>query len=157
MRDESQMSLILLDIDCFKQFNDFYGHIFGDDCLRAVATTALGAASRAVDLVARYGGEEIAIILPGTGSEGSMQVAETMRARIEALRLPHKGNSAGDWVTASLGVATALARHGGGMQMPESLILAADYALYKAKHEGRNRVATSHLHRRALYASWQSS
>jgi len=145
LREGGQMSLILLDIDHFKQFNDQYGHIFGDDCLRAVAYAVRGAVGRATDVVARYGGEEIAIILSGTDSDGAIAVAENVRASVEALRLPHKGNLASEWVTASLGVATALARHGGTMKMPESLLLAADSALYKAKHEGRNRIAASHL------------
>ncbi len=145
LREGSQVSLILLDIDSFKQFNDLYGHLFGDDCLRAVANAVRGVVGRAIDLVARYGGEEIAIILPSTDSDGAMEVAENVRASVEALRLPHKGNLASEWVTASLGVATALARHGGTMKMPESLLLAADHALYKAKHDGRNRIAASHL------------
>ena len=145
LRDGSPLSLILLDIDCFKQFNDYYGHVFGDNCLRVVAFAVRDAVSRAVDFVARYGGEELAIILPGTDSEGAVKIAENVRARIEALQLPHKGNLASEWVTASFGVATALARHGGIMKMPEGLLLAADHALYKAKHEGRNRIAVSHL------------
>jgi diguanylate cyclase (GGDEF)-like protein/PAS domain S-box-containing protein len=146
LREGTEMSLILLDIDHFKQFNDHYGHLFGDDCLRAIARAIQNALARTLDLAARYGGEEIAIILPGTDAAGALQVAERLRTRIEALRIPHNWNSEGSgFVTASFGLATALARCGGTMKMPESLLLAADNALYKAKSNGRNRVETAHL------------
>jgi diguanylate cyclase (GGDEF)-like protein len=145
LRDGSEISLLLLDIDHFKQFNDQYGHQAGDDCLRAVAA-AVTEAVRITDTVARYGGEEITVILPSTFTAGAVEVAEKIRASIEALRLPLEGNpEGGNWVTVSVGVATALARVGGTMRMPESLLLAADNAMYKAKHEGRNRVATALL------------
>jgi len=145
LREGSQISLLLLDLDHFKEFNDLYGHQFGDDCLRAVATAVAGAV-RATDLTARYGGEEIAVILPSTGSAGALETAEKVRAAIEALQLTHEGNpDGGGLVTASIGVATALARDGGTMRMPESLLLSVDHALYKAKHEGRNRLATTLL------------
>jgi diguanylate cyclase (GGDEF)-like protein/PAS domain S-box-containing protein len=145
LREGSEVSLLLLDIDHFKLFNDRYGHLVGDDCLRAVAATVSGAV-RASDLVARYGGEEIAVILPSTLIAGAVEVAEKVRCAVEALRLCHEGNpEGGGGVTVSVGVATALARVGGTMRMPESLLLAADNAMYKAKHEGRNRVATSLL------------
>jgi diguanylate cyclase (GGDEF)-like protein/PAS domain S-box-containing protein len=145
LREGSQISLLLLDIDHFKGFNDLYGHQVGDDCLRAVAAAVAGAV-RATDIVARYGGEEIAIILPSADTAGAIETAEKVRSAIENLRLTHEGNAeAGGWVTASIGVATALARQGGTMRMPESLLLAADNALYKAKREGRNRFATALL------------
>ncbi len=145
LREGSQISLLLLDIDHFKEFNDQYGHQVGDDCLRAVAAAVAGAV-RSTDIVARYGGEEIAIILPSTGMEGAAEVAEKVRSAIESLQLSHKGNpEGGGWLIASIGTATALARHGGTITTPESLLLAADGALYKAKHEGRNRVATTLL------------
>jgi diguanylate cyclase (GGDEF)-like protein/PAS domain S-box-containing protein len=144
-RAGTQMSLLLLDIDHFKKFNDEHGHQVGDDCLRAVAN----AAARAVgekDIVARYGGEEIAIILPLADTMRAVETAEKVRAAIEGLRLTHTKNpEGGGWVTASIGAATALARHGGTMRMPESLLLAADNALYKAKHGGRNRVESGML------------
>jgi diguanylate cyclase (GGDEF)-like protein/PAS domain S-box-containing protein len=145
LREGSQISLLLLDLDHFKEFNDQYGHQVGDDCLRAVATAVRGAV-RVTDIVARYGGEEITVILPSTATAGAVEAAEKVRVAIEALRFPHEGYlEGGGWVTASVGVATALARYGGSMRMPESLLLAADNALYKAKHEGRNRVATALL------------
>jgi diguanylate cyclase (GGDEF)-like protein/PAS domain S-box-containing protein len=145
LREGSQISLLLLDIDHFKRFNDLYGHQVGDDCLRAVAAAVSGAV-RTTDIVARYGGEEIAIILPSTFTDGAMEVAEKVRSAIESLRLGLEGNSeTASSVTVSIGVATALARQGGTIKMPESLLLAADNAMYKAKHKGRNRVATSLL------------
>jgi diguanylate cyclase (GGDEF)-like protein/PAS domain S-box-containing protein len=140
LREGTQMSLLLLDIDHFKNFNDLYGHQVGDDCLRAVAQAALGAV-RQTDTVARYGGEEIAIILPRVDGPGAAETAEKVRAAIEGLRLTHAENpEGGGCVTASIGAATALARAGGTMRMPEGLLMAADHALYKAKHAGRNRV-----------------
>jgi diguanylate cyclase (GGDEF)-like protein/PAS domain S-box-containing protein len=145
LREGSEMSLLLLDIDHFKQFNDQYGHQAGDDCLRAVAA-AVSEAVRVTDTVARYGGEEITVILSSTFTAGAAEVAEKIRAAVEALQLPLEGiPEGGSWVTVSVGVATALARVGGTMTMPESLLLAADNAMYKAKHEGRNRVATALL------------
>lgn len=141
LRQGSQISLVLLDIDHFKNFNDLYGHQAGDDCLRALAM-AVKNATRSSDFVARYGGEEIAVVLPATESIAASEIAERIRAQIEGLRITHEGNSeGGNLVTASVGVATALARCGGTMRMPESLLLAADNALYRAKHEGRNRIA----------------
>jgi len=146
LREGSQISLLLLDVDHFKTFNDQYGHQVGDDCLRAIAIAVSDATNRATDIVARYGGEEIAVILPSVNSEGAVKVADRIRSEIEGLRIPHRGNSeGGGWVTASIGVATALSRHGGTMAMPEGLLQAADTALYKAKNGGRNRVATTLL------------
>lgn len=101
---------------------------------------------RATDSAARYGGDEITIILPSTYLAGAVEAAERMRSTIEALRIPHEGNpEGGGWASVSIGVTTAFARFCGAMSMPESLLLAADTALYKAKHEGRNRVATTPL------------
>ena len=145
LRDGSQISLLMLDIDHFKNFNDQYGHQAGDDCLRAVAAAVSGAV-RTTDIVARYGGEEIVVILPSTYTAGAVETAEKVCSAIEALRLPNEGNpEGGGWVTVSVGVATALARIGGTIRMPESLLLAADNAMYKAKNNGRNRVATAVL------------
>jgi diguanylate cyclase (GGDEF)-like protein/PAS domain S-box-containing protein len=146
LRDGTQMSLLLLDLDNFKGFNDQYGHQVGDDCLRAVAVAVQGAVRRPGDLAARYGGEELVVILPNTDAAGALQVAEQIRAAIEALRMPHLANpEGGGWVTASIGASTALCRVGGTMRMPESLLAAADTALYKAKHNGRNSVASTLL------------
>lgn len=138
LRGGSDISLLLLDIDHFKRFNDTYGHQAGDDCLRAIAA-AVKEGVRSTDIAARYGGEEIAVILRPTSAVDALVVAEKLRAAIEALRLPLDGG----WVTASIGVATALARQGGSTRMPESLLLVADKALYQAKREGRNRVVSA--------------
>ncbi len=142
LREGTKISLLLLDLDHFKEFNDRYGHTVGDDCLRAVASAIRSVARRPGDVVARYGGEEIAVILYDTDLEGGEGVAEQIRQAILALRLPHAENpEGGGWVTASTGVATALAIVGGTIRMPESLLVAADGAMYRAKHGGRNRVA----------------
>jgi diguanylate cyclase (GGDEF)-like protein/PAS domain S-box-containing protein len=141
----SAISLLLLDLDHFKEFNDSYGHQVGDDCLRAVAA-ALRGTVRESDVAARYGGEELAVVLPDTHSAGAVELAERFRAAVEALGLTHSANpEGGGVVTVSIGVATALSRDGGTIAMPEGLLLSADLALYKAKHEGRNRTATTFL------------
>jgi diguanylate cyclase (GGDEF)-like protein/PAS domain S-box-containing protein len=146
LREGSQMSLLLLDVDRFKRFNDQYGHQAGDDCLRAVAAVARAGARRALDIVARYGGEELAFILPCTHAPGALQVAEKIRGAIAELKIPHAGNQdGGGFVTASIGVATAQAHKTETMKMPDSILISADYALYQAKHDGRNRVAATPL------------
>ena len=147
LRTGSQLSLLLLDLDRFKSLNDRYGHQVGDDCLRAVSTTLTKAgARRRRDVAARYGGEELAVILPDTGSADAIVVAEHVRKEIERLGLPNADNTAGNGlVTASIGVATAIAREGGTMGTPGGLLMAADNALYKAKTDGRNRIVSTVL------------
>jgi len=145
LREGSQLSLLLIDIDNFKSVNDTYGHQVGDDYLRAISA-ALCETVRSPDTVARYGGEEFAVILPSVDSRGAVQTAERLRAAIGDLQLTYEETlEGGGLVTASIGAATALARQGGTIKMPESLLLAADTALYKAKLGGRNRVATAVL------------
>jgi len=145
LREGSRVSLLLLDVDHFKELNDRYGHGAGDDCLCAIAT-AVNETVRATDSAARYGGDEITIILPSTDIGGAVEAAERMRTAIEELRIPHEGNpEGGGWASASIGATTAFAGSPWAMRMPESLLLAADRALYRAKHEGRNRVATAML------------
>lgn len=139
-------SLMLLDVDHFKSFNDLYGHQVGDDCLRAVAAAVRDNVRRPRDFVARYGGEEIAVILPETEAAGALTVAESVRGAIERLTIPHAGNAEGNgMVTVSIGVTTAVSAMGGTVKMPEGLLLTADNALYKAKHNGRNRIESSLL------------
>jgi diguanylate cyclase (GGDEF)-like protein/PAS domain S-box-containing protein len=140
----SQISLLLLDLDYFKRFNDQYGHLAGDDCLRAVAAAVRGAV-RTTDRVARYGGEEITVILPSTSSAGAVAAAEKVRSAVETLGIRHEGNEkCGGRVTVSIGVATAFVRQSEAADgTPECLIRAADNAMYKAKREGRNRVGTA--------------
>lgn len=145
LRTGGEMALVLLDIDHFKQFNDLYGHQAGDDCLRAVADCIRQSGRRPTDMICRYGGEEIVIILGDTDSNAAVLMASDILARVESLGIPHHGSSCSPHVTASIGVAAAIARLGGTMQMPEGLLQAADHALYKAKAGGRNRVEQSIL------------
>jgi len=123
LRAGSQLSIVLVDIDHFKQFNDLYGHVAGDETLRTVAD-ALTSAVRATDTISRYGGDEMAVILPDTDSAGAMRVSEEVRAGVEALQLLHAANGeCGGHVTVSVGAATAFARQGGTATIAESLIL----------------------------------
>jgi diguanylate cyclase (GGDEF)-like protein len=146
VKDDTQMSLLLLDIDRFKGFNDAYGHQTGDDCLRTIARTLQSLPLNPDDMVARYGGEEIAIILAHAGAQAAADIASQACRRVEALGLPHRlCTENGGLVTVSVGVATAMACHGGSAEMPYALLAAADRALYAAKDGGRNRVATSLL------------
>lgn len=131
--EEKPLSLIMVDVDHFKRYNDTYGHQRGDECLRRVAT-ALQEATRPGDLTIRYGGEEFTVLLPGTPSEAAAQVAERIRQRIAALALPHPSNESG-MVSVSMGVATTIPRLEADAM---TLLAAADAALYRAKHAGRN-------------------
>jgi len=137
MRETEPISLIMVDVDYFKLFNDHYGHQAGDDCLKRVAHALESALQRPTDMVARYGGEEFVALLPGTHSRGGLQVAEGMRKAVEALQVAHAGSPAYARVTVSLGLATVVPML---KREPAALIKAADDALYAAKREGRNRV-----------------
>jgi diguanylate cyclase (GGDEF)-like protein len=139
------MALLLLDVDYFKQFNDTYGHQAGDDCLRAIAACAKEQCRRPGDVACRYGGEELAVILGESGADAALARAEAIRSSIEALNILHERSACSSSVTVSIGVAAAFARAGGSVRMPESLLQAADHALYKAKNEGRNCVRSSIL------------
>jgi diguanylate cyclase (GGDEF)-like protein len=140
-RTDAPLSLLLLDLDHFKRYNDIYGHQCGDDCLRQVAQTLTCALRRPTDLLARYGGEEFAVILADTDARGAAVVAGTLRSRVEALEIVHADSSLREQVTISIGVATARAQPGSSSQ---SLLRAADQALYEAKRHGRNRVVAVH-------------
>jgi len=135
-RDGSSISLILIDIDHFKKFNDGYGHQGGDDCLRKVARTLASTVKRPSDLVARYGGEEFAVVMPGTDREGALKIAEALRSGVDSMNLTHEFSTTADHVTISLGVATMPPS---GTTAPEELITKADEALYQAKEAGRNQ------------------
>jgi diguanylate cyclase (GGDEF)-like protein len=135
-RDSRSLSLLMIDVDYFKRYNDTYGHQGGDDCLRRVAAAMTGVVKRASDSVARYGGEEFAILMPATEPEGARIVAKRILRAVEALGLPHTGSDVADHVTVSIGVASMLSN---SSELPAQLIAAADAALYRAKHEGRNR------------------
>lgn len=140
-RAQLSLSLIMLDIDYFKQYNDTYGHLAGDRCLVAVAQTIAQAANRPGDLVARYGGEEFAVILPETTLENATYLAETIRQAILDVHLPHEVSPLG-CITISLGVACTRPQ---GDPQPELLIAAADAALYRAKAHGRNTCQATSL------------
>jgi diguanylate cyclase (GGDEF)-like protein/PAS domain S-box-containing protein len=143
LRTGSKLSLLLMDIDHFKSFNDSLGHQVGDDCLRAVASAIAGFARRPNDLAARYGGEELALILADTDMAAAMEIADAARSSVEGLLIPHAGKAG--YVTVSIGVATTVAQVGGSVTMPQGLLQAADTALYKAKSNGRNRVESALL------------
>ncbi len=127
----------MIDVDCFKQYNDIYGHAAGDECLRAIGTAVGKSPRRAGDVIARYGGEELAVLLPGTDVQGALLIAENIRLAIQRLQLTHAGN-AGGLVTVSVGV-DAFSPVTQGKRSLE-LIESADKALYQAKAEGRNEI-----------------
>ncbi|WP_223470202.1 sensor domain-containing diguanylate cyclase [Massilia soli] len=136
MRQKQPLSLLMVDVDNFKAYNDANGHLGGDECLKRIAK-AVASEMRANDLVARYGGEEFAVILPNQALKGAAIVAERIRARVEQLRMPNKFARDGR-ITVSIGAATALASNGTD---PSELVSTADTALYRAKHMGRNRIS----------------
>lgn len=136
-RNSSPLSLLMIDIDFFKAFNDHYGHAAGDECLRKVAHTLKNSVERASDVIARYGGEEFAAGLPETNRESAEIVAERMRTNVEQLNIPHASSPISDHVTLSLGAATTVPSEG---VLPNDLINVADEFLYKAKERGRNQV-----------------
>jgi len=136
-RTKSSLSLILLDIDHFKQLNDSYGHLAGDDCLKVVGKTVEASLERSTDLAARYGGEEFVCVLPDTSLEGAIKLAEKIRRNIEALLIPNKQTGGLLNITASLGVVTAIPSQ---VLPPFVLVEAVDKRLYEAKQSGRNCV-----------------
>lgn len=136
-RSGTPLSLIMTDIDFFKDFNDNYGHGVGDDCLKKVATTLAGSIERPSDLVARYGGEEFVALLPDTDAAGAHAIAERFRNQVESMHIPHAYSAASNYVTVSMGLATVTP------DAEKSLVdflRQADEMLYKAKETGRNRV-----------------
>jgi diguanylate cyclase (GGDEF)-like protein len=135
-RNSTSISIVLIDVDRFKSYNDTYGHQAGDQCLRRVAEALREAASRATDLVARYGGEEFVAVLTDTDEAGAVEVAEKMREQVESLNIAHSETLR---ITVSAGVASATPLSG----TPDDLIRAADEALYQAKRSGRNQVRLS--------------
>lgn len=138
VRTSRHISLILIDVDYFKLYNDIYGHPAGDECLRKIAQVLNEAVNRPGDLVARYGGEEFIIVLSETGIEGAVAVAEKGRAMVEAIGMVHEKSTVADHVTVSLGCASMLPEVGDDSS---TLIKAADEALYQSKERGRNQVS----------------
>jgi diguanylate cyclase (GGDEF)-like protein len=139
-RDGQPLSLVFLDLDHFKGFNDTYGHARGDDVLRLVAQTLDETVRRGGDLVARYGGEEFAVVLPGVDGRRASLYAERLRRRIWRLAIPYNDSQVTDRVTISAGVATVAPPM---IATPDDLLGAADKALYRAKCLGRNRIASA--------------
>jgi diguanylate cyclase (GGDEF)-like protein len=141
VREASSLALIMIDVDCFKQYNDIYGHAAGDECLRKISQVIKTNQNRPGDVAARYGGEELGVLLPGTDVRGAMTIAEKIRLEIHNLGIEHTGNSAGV-VTVSAGVDAFVPIQ--NLDNPLELILAADKALYAAKSSGRDRVCENH-------------
>ncbi|MDR2571113.1 MAG: GGDEF domain-containing protein [Oscillospiraceae bacterium] len=135
-RSNGVLSLLMMDIDFFKKYNDTYGHSEGDTCLKAVAETLEKSLSRADDFAARYGGEEFVIILPNTDESGARYMAGRILENIRALNIPHEKNEAAEHVTISIGVTTGDV---GWTNTGDDYIRQADKALYQSKESGRNR------------------
>jgi len=136
-RSRHPLSLLMIDIDDFKAYNDTYGHQVGDDCLKRVAEEIKCSLHRPGDLVARYGGEEFAVVLPDTELSGALEIAEILHCSVAALNIPHATSRAAECVTISMGVACQIPNLG---QYSSEIVELADQALYQAKHQGRNRV-----------------
>lgn len=139
-RDHQSISIGLFDIDFFKNYNDTYGHLSGDDCLRKVAATISHTLKRPGDLVARYGGEEFVVILPATNRTGALQVGEEIRTAIESLQIEHSSSPIKEILTVSGGIAAGIPGQCDEISSPDQLMALADQALYQAKKAGRNIV-----------------
>jgi diguanylate cyclase (GGDEF)-like protein/PAS domain S-box-containing protein len=147
MREQHPLSLVLMDIDFFKEFNDHYGHLEGDDCLRRVADALVSVVRRSGDLVARYGGEEFTCVLPNTDAKGAETVAYKVREKMDEIGIPHRFSTAADHVTLSFGVAALIPQKD---QVPSDLLQLADDFLYSAKQNGRNQVQSWRQSGRAI-------
>tara|TARA_R110000868_G_scaffold285069_6_gene545536 strand:+ start:183 stop:1820 length:1638 start_codon:yes stop_codon:yes gene_type:complete len=135
VRQKSNIAILLMDIDCFKLYNDNYGHAAGDQCLKDVAKIIYGSLHRNSDFAARYGGEEFACVLPNTDAEGAQEIATLIIEKLQHIALPHKYSNVADHVTMSIGIATSLSNH---LLTPEAILKQADAALYAAKKTGKN-------------------
>lgn len=139
-RTKLTVSLLMIDVDCFKKLNDLYGHPAGDECLRKIAEAFTMKIRRPQDLVARYGGEEFAVILAGAHASWAFKLAEMLRVAIEELKIPNEGSRAGQFVTVSIGIDTRKPEIG---ESSTEIVAAADAALYLAKTQGKNRVLST--------------
>lgn len=147
MREYTPLSLIMIDIDFFKAYNDRFGHLLGDACLFSVASILGGQLKRASDFIARYGGEEFVILLPKTNLEYARKMAERLRQALEESQLQAGKDDVSPWLTVSIGVASCIAQ----LEQPSSvLVRAADQCLYQSKSQGRNRVTATRLDQVAL-------
>lgn len=142
LRQQTRLAIVMMDIDHFKLYNDHYGHLAGDECLKQVAGALLTCLRRPGDLLARYGGEEFVALLPDTDKAGAMLLAKYARVAVEGLAIPHAGSPVAKVVTISLGVASSIPQSG---QNATELVEAADKALYRAKGKGRNQVVAGSL------------
>nr|WP_314481582.1 PleD family two-component system response regulator [uncultured Pseudomonas sp.] len=140
MREQQQLSLLMIDVDYFKAYNDTFGHLAGDEALRRVAEAIRGSCSRPSDLPARYGGEEFALVLPNTSPGGARLVAEKLRQSVLGLGIEHTAPAPGSRLTVSVGLATQVPPIGSHCRQ---LISAADKGLYQAKNGGRNQVGVA--------------
>lgn len=134
------LALLLVDADCFKQLNDALGHLHGDECLRRLAGICAAAAGGEADMVARYGGDEIVLVLPGRDPSSALAIAERLRQRVEEMAMAHPVSVVAPWVTVSIGVNVV---EPGQPRSPARLLSGADRALYAAKSQGRNRVVSA--------------
>ncbi len=141
-RSGDVISLAMMDVDCFKQYNDNYGHTAGDEVLKKVARVLMGEARRPGDMAARFGGEEFVLLLPETDASGASFLAEKIRVMIAELGITHDYSSAGNVITASLGGVTVFPSTG---SVPQDMTIAADSMLYEAKRRGRNQVLWTDL------------
>jgi len=137
-RNNKPLSLLIADIDYFKKFNDTYGHLEGDKCLKKIGETLKKSTKRPGDIVARYGGEEFTVLLPDTDSKGALDVAKRMKKNIISLKIPHKKSDIAKYVTISFGVSTYISEKSGNSY--RILIEKADKALYRSKERGRNKI-----------------
>ncbi|MDZ7950471.1 diguanylate cyclase domain-containing protein [Nostoc sp. DedQUE09] len=135
-REQQPLSLIIFDVDKFKLYNDYYGHLAGDDCLMSIAQTVQQTIHRPADLVARYGGEEFLVLLPNTDLAGAIKVAQSIQQAIHALAIPHVQSDVKNIITVSLGISSCIPIWN---IKPDTLIASADKALYHAKQNGRDR------------------
>jgi len=142
IRNRRPLGLLMIDIDHFKRYNDRHGHLAGDDCLRRVAELLSSGLRRADEMLARYGGEELAAVVPEAGGEEIRDLADSLRRRVEEAALLHGDSPLAEVVTVSIGGAVAVPTAGDKL---DRLLAAADSALYAAKQEGRNRVETVDL------------
>lgn len=142
VRSQLPLSLIMLDVDYFKPYNDHYGHQAGDLCLQKIASSMAQALNRPQDLLARYGGEEFACILPATDAAGASHIAKQLHLRVQLLQLPHARSEVSDFVTVSMGVVTLVPNK---EESVETLIHTADKQLYRAKEQGRARTCAIDL------------
>lgn len=136
-RKREPLSLLVVDIDCFKQYNDLYGHAKGDECLVAVAEALNSVPSRATDMLARYGGEEFVLMLPNTDRDAAVALAERCLEAVRALKIPHAASEVADSVTVSIGVSAIIPA---ADSYPSQIFNTADKMLYQAKQNGRNCV-----------------